>query len=50
MAIKIYFVSFEKKIKVIYEHPLQLFRTSLGFRYILTKNTVFALQSAILVL
>ena len=47
MAIKITFVLFERSFKVIYEDPLQLFRTLLGFRNILTKNSV---QSAILVL
>jgi hypothetical protein len=47
MAIKINFVLFERTFKVIYEDPLQLFRTLLGFRNILTKNSV---QSAILVL
>jgi hypothetical protein len=47
MAIKMNFVLFEKTFKVIYEDPLQLFRISLGFRNILTKNSV---QSAILVL
>ena len=44
---KINFVLFERTFKVIYEDPLQLFRTLLGFRNILTKNSV---QSAILVL
>jgi hypothetical protein len=44
MAIKINFVLFERAFKVIYEDP---FRTLLGFRNILTKNSV---QSAILVL
>jgi hypothetical protein len=33
--------------KIVYEDPLQLFRTLLGFQNILTKNRV---QSAILVL
>ena len=48
MAIKINFVLLEITFKVIYEEdPLQLFRTLLGFRNILTKNSV---QSAILVL
>ena len=47
MAIKINFVSFERTFKVIYEDHLQLFRTLLGFRNILTKNSV---KSAILVL
>ena len=45
MAIKINFVLFERNFKVIYEDPLQLFRTLLGFRNILTENSV---QSAIL--
>jgi hypothetical protein len=40
MAIKINFVLFERTFKVIYEDPLQLFRTLLGFRNILTKNSV----------
>jgi hypothetical protein len=47
MAIKINFVLFERTFKVIYEDLLQLFRTLLGFRNILIKNSV---QSAILVL
>ena len=47
MAIKIKFVLFERTFKVIYEDRLQPFRTLLGFRNILTKNSV---QSAILVL
>jgi hypothetical protein len=47
MAIKINFVLFERTFKVIHEAPLQLFRALLGFRNILTKNSV---QSAILVL
>jgi hypothetical protein len=47
MAIKMNFVLFERTFKAIYEDPLQLFRTLLGFRSILTKNSV---QSAILVL
>jgi hypothetical protein len=39
MAIKINFVFiFEGTFKVIYADPLQLFRTLLGFRNILTKN------------
>jgi hypothetical protein len=46
MAIKINFALFERTFKVIYEEPLQLFRTLLGFRNILTKNSV---QSAILI-
>ena len=46
MAIKINFALFEITFKVIYEEPLQLFRTLLGFRNILTKNSV---QSAILI-
>ena len=46
MAIKINFVLFERAFKGIYEDPLQLFPTLLGFRNILTKNSV---QSAILV-
>jgi hypothetical protein len=45
MAIKSNFVLFERTFKVIYEDPLQLFGTLLGFRNILTKNSV---QSAIL--
>jgi uncharacterized protein YutE (UPF0331/DUF86 family) len=47
MAIKINFALFERTFKVIYEDRLQLFRTMLGFRNILTKNSV---QSAILML
>jgi hypothetical protein len=47
MALKIKFVLFERNFKVIYEDPLQCFRTLLGFRNILTKNSM---QSAILVL
>jgi hypothetical protein len=47
MAMKINFVLFERTFKVIYEDPLQLFRTLFGFRNILNKNSV---QSAILVL
>jgi uncharacterized protein YutE (UPF0331/DUF86 family) len=47
MAIKIHFVLLERTFKVIYEDLLQLFRTLLGFRNILTKNSV---QSATLVL
>jgi hypothetical protein len=47
MAIKINFVLFERTFKVIFEDPLQFFRKLLGFRNILTKNSV---QSAILVL
>jgi hypothetical protein len=48
MAIKINFILFEKKhIYVIYENLLQLFRTLLGLRNILSKNSV---QSAIFVL
>jgi hypothetical protein len=47
MALKINFVVFERTFKVIYEDPLHLFRTLLGFRNILTKNSV---QLAILVL
>jgi hypothetical protein len=47
MAIKINFVLFERTFKVIYEEPLQRFRILLGFRNILTKNSV---QSAILIL
>jgi hypothetical protein len=43
---KIKFVLFERTFKVMYEDPLQLFRTLLnGFRNILTKNSV---ESAIL--
>ena len=38
---------FERTFKVIYEDHLQLFRTLLGFRNILTQNSA---QSAILVL
>jgi hypothetical protein len=45
MAIKINFVLFKRK--VIYEDPVQLFRTLVVLEYILTKNSV---QSAILVL
>ena len=46
MAIKLNFVLFDRTFKVIYENPLQLFRTfRLGFRNILTKNSV---QSTIL--
>jgi hypothetical protein len=45
MAIKINFVLFERTFKVIYEDTLQIFRTLLGFRNILTENSV---QSAIL--
>jgi hypothetical protein len=45
MAIKINFVLFERAFKVIYEDPLQLFRTLLGFRNILTKNSVCSLPS-----
>jgi hypothetical protein len=44
MAIKSNFVLFERTSKVIYEDPLQRFRTLPGFRNILTKNSV---QSAI---
>jgi uncharacterized protein YutE (UPF0331/DUF86 family) len=40
MAIKINFALFERTFKVIYEDPLQLFRTLVGFRNILTKNSV----------
>ena len=40
MAIKINFGFFERIFKVIYEDPLQFFRTLLGFRNILTKNSV----------
>ena len=40
MAIKINFALFERTFKVIYEDPLQLFRTFVGFRNILTKNSV----------
>ena len=47
MAIKVKFVLFEINFTVIYEDPLQCFRTLLGFRNILTKNSM---QSAILVL
>jgi hypothetical protein len=47
MAIKSNFVLFERTFKDIYEDSLQRFRTLLGFRNILTKNSV---QSAILVL
>jgi hypothetical protein len=47
MAIKINFVLLERTFKVIYEDPLQLFRTLLSFWNMLTKNSV---QSAILVL
>jgi hypothetical protein len=47
MAVKITIVLFERTFKVTYEDPLQLFRTLLGFRNILIKNSV---QSAILVL
>ena len=47
MAIKNNFVLFERTFKIICEDPLQLFRTLIGFRNILTKNSV---QSAILVL
>ena len=47
MAIKINFVLFERTFKVIYEDPVQFFRTLLDFRNILTKNRV---QSATLVL
>jgi hypothetical protein len=47
MTIKINFVLFERTFKVVYEDPLQLFCTLLGFRKFLTKNSV---QSAILVL
>ena len=47
MAIKINFVLFGRTFKVIHEDLLQLFRPLLGFRNILTKNSV---QSAILVL
>jgi hypothetical protein len=47
MAIKIKFVLFERNFKVMYEDPLQFFRTLLGFRNILTKNSM---QSGILVL
>jgi hypothetical protein len=38
MAIKINFVLFERTFKVIYEDPLQLFHTLLGFRNILNNN------------
>jgi hypothetical protein len=47
MAIKIKFILFERTFKVIYEDSLQIFRTLLSFRNILTKNSV---QSAILIL
>jgi hypothetical protein len=47
MGIKINLIIFEITFKVIYEVPLQFFRTLLGFRNILTKNNV---KSAILIL
>ena len=46
MAIKVNFGLLERTFKVIYEDHLQLFRTMLGFRNTLTKNSV---QSAIVV-
>jgi hypothetical protein len=48
MQLKINFALFERTFKVIYEDPLQLFRTLLGFRNILTKNRMPS--AAILVL
>ena len=47
MAIKINFVLFERTFEVIYEDPVQIFCTLLGFQNILTENSV---QPAILVL
>ena len=47
MAIKINFVLFERNFEVIYEDPVQIFCTLLGFQNILTENSV---QPAILVL
>jgi hypothetical protein len=38
MAIKINFVLFERTFKVIYEDPVQIFRTLLGFRNILKEH------------
>ena len=38
MAIKVNFVLLERTFKVIYEDPLQLFRTLVGFRNTLTKT------------
>ena len=40
MPIIINFVLFERTFKVIYEEALQLFRTLLGFRNILIKDSV----------
>ena len=40
MAIQINFVLFERTFKVIYEGPVQPFRTLLGFRNILSKDSV----------
>jgi hypothetical protein len=50
MAIKMNFVLFERTFKVIYEHPLQLFRTFNAWfsKYFDQKH--FCVQSAMLVL
>ena len=40
MGIKIKFVLFERTFKIMCEDPLQFFRTLLGFRNILTKNSM----------